>query len=51
MRAHYERKEQKIAEIVSLRAKQPDLDAIELAKAPPVKKGNAEQVAKSLIQR
>ena len=51
MKAHYERKEQKIEEIKSLRAKQPDLDAIELAKAPQSKRGNAEQVAESMIKR
>lgn len=49
MKAHFERKEKKIAEIIELRTKQPDLDAIELAKAPPTKKGNPEQVADSII--
>jgi hypothetical protein len=31
--------------------KKPDLDAIEMAKAPPTKRGIAEEVAKSIIQR
>jgi len=51
MEQHDKNKQKKINEIKKIRESQPDLDAIELAKAPASKKGDAAEVGDSIIQR
>ena len=51
MEQHDKNKQKKIDEIKKQRESKPDLDAIELAKAPATKKGDAAEVAESILQR
>ena len=49
MKMHFEKKQKRVEEIKKVIESRPDLDAIELAKAPPTKRGKPEEVSNSII--